>query len=92
MIELQGSSVLDSLARVERRHRAAEHMGGDAKAPSPREQLEMNPGSRTERARPFDERATRAQVDKGHRIARSQDRLRPGDGRLAESRISATIN
>jgi hypothetical protein len=52
----------------------------------------MNPGSRTERARPFDERATGAQVDKGHRIARSQNRLRPGDGRLAESRISATIN
>ena len=66
-------------------------MGGDAETSCTGQQLEVNSGSRTERARPFDEGATRAQIDKGHRIARPKDRLRAGNGRLAESRVGPTI-
>jgi hypothetical protein len=67
-------------------------MGGDAETPCTSEQLEVDSSSWPKRARPFDERASGAQVDERHGIARSKDRLSPGDSRLAESRVGPTIN
>jgi hypothetical protein len=92
MIELERSSILNALARVERRHRAPQHVGSDAKTTGTGQELEVNPGSRTERARPLDECAPRAQVDEGYRVARPKDRLRAGNGRLAESCVGPTIS
>ena len=92
MIELERPSVLNALARIERCDRAAQHVGGDAEATCAGLQLEVNSGSRTERARPLNERAARAQIDEGHRIARPEDCVRSGDGRLAKSRVLPTIN
>ena len=54
-------------------------MGGDAEATCAGLQLEVNSGSRTERARPLNERAARAQIDEGHRIARPEDCARTGE-------------
>lgn len=70
MIEPERPSVLNALARIERCDRAAQHVGSDAEATCADLQLEVNSGSWTERARPLDERATRAQIDEGHRITR----------------------
>ena len=92
MIELERSAVLNALARIERRHRAPQDVGSDAEATGTCQQLEVNPGSRTEWARPLNERAPRAQVDERHRVARPKDRLRAGDGRLAEACVGPTIS
>lgn len=92
MIEPERPSVLNALARIERCDRAAQHVGSDAEATCADLQLEVNSGSWTERARPLDERATRAQIDEGHRIARPEDRVRAADDQLAESCVRPTIN
>jgi hypothetical protein len=92
MIEPERPSVLNALARIERGDRAAQHVSSDAEATCADLQVEVNSGSWTERARPLDERTTRAQIDEGHRITRSEDRVRAADGQLAESRVRPTIH
>lgn len=92
MIEPERPSVLNALARIERCDRAAQHVGSDAEATCADLQLEVNSGPWTKRARPLDERATRAQIDEGHRITRPEDRVRAADGQLAESCVRPTIN
>ena len=91
MIKLQGATILDALACIERGDRTSQHVRRDAKPPWTDHELEVDPGSRPERTRPLDEGAARAQVDERHGVAGPEDRLRARDHRLAETRVGPTV-
>jgi hypothetical protein len=91
IVELQGATILNALARIERGYRAAEHVRCDTQPAGAGLQLEMNPRAGTQRARALDEGAARAQIDQGHGVARTQNGLGAGNHRLAKTCVGSTV-
>jgi hypothetical protein len=91
IVELQGATILNALPRVERSHRAAEHVRRDTQTARACQQLKMDPRAGPERTRPLDEGAARAQIDQGHGVAWTQNGLRASNHGLAKACVSATV-
>jgi hypothetical protein len=92
MIELQRAAIENADARVERRHRTSEHMCAESQPAFSDRQLKMHSRARPERPRPLDEGAARTEIDQRDSIARTENRLHPGDDRLPEAGVESTFN
>ncbi len=89
MIELQRAAVLDPL--VERGDRAPKDARADAEAAMRGEELQVHAGTGPELTRTLDQRTAGAEIDERHGVPWTQDRVSPGDGRLAEARVEAPL-
>ena len=91
-VEPQRTAIADARARIERRDGTTQDLGSETEAARGRDDVHVHAHPGTQRSRTFNQRATGTEVDERHRIAWTQDRLRAGNGRLAEALIEPTID
>ena len=91
-VEPQRAAIADTRAGIECGHGTTHDVSGETEAARARDDLHVHAHAGTQRSRTFNERATCAEVDERDGIAGTQDRLRAGNGRLAEALIEPTID
>jgi hypothetical protein len=92
VLELDRAPVSDAGQRVQGPDRAAEHVGSDRDALRGRQDLQVDSRPGPERARPLNERATRADIHQRDGAPRAERRTGLGARRQLESRVNTTVH